>query len=401
MPSDPASKLLVLPNDRSPDAFICTLSHPRTNAASRYFVDPLKGIYEFSRVAAPRKACRSWLLNSRSAKGTKEPLKTQPQGEPVANIISKPDLLIATPIDPLFLLLSVLSRSSTESKNARNLFLSCDDILDKLCDKSNHVRHALRCNAIRSLFESRLGAICDEVEAGDEKMYRMNESKLLRVLISKAEEREPTGFPASLENRFVKSVLEIPILGVKREESSISEAQASPSGTPSSDAASTVDSQRSSDSSLSLTSQDTEMTIPDAAKPITDEELHRLLRIRTLLTYIFSSYIPSPLVESLESRMKTEDIHIDFQPLEDRLAYISRLRAEAHAARSLGDFSRKRNAYEDDEVAENRAEKKRKKEEEERKKKLETRGIKNLKKVDITGMKKMSDFFGKGGKVKK
>ena len=50
----------------------------------------------------------------------------------------------------------------------------------------------------------------------------------------------------------------------------------------------------------------------------------------------------------------------------------------------------------DDEAADLRAEKKAKKEEEERKKKSsETRGIRDLKKVDVSGMKKMSHFFGK------
>lgn len=51
----------------------------------------------------------------------------------------------------------------------------------------------------------------------------------------------------------------------------------------------------------------------------------------------------------------------------------------------------------DDEAIESRAEKKRKKEEDEKRKKAgESRGVKDLKKVDTTGMKKLSDFFGKG-----
>jgi len=55
----------------------------------------------------------------------------------------------------------------------------------------------------------------------------------------------------------------------------------------------------------------------------------------------------------------------------------------------------------DDEAAETRAEKKRRKEEEEKRKKAgESRGLRDLKKVNVTGMKKMSDFFGKGAVTK-
>ncbi len=52
---------------------------------------------------------------------------------------------------------------------------------------------------------------------------------------------------------------------------------------------------------------------------------------------------------------------------------------------------------EDDEALGIRAEKKRKKEEEDKRKKSgESRGVRDLKKVDTTGMKKLSDSFGKG-----
>lgn len=53
---------------------------------------------------------------------------------------------------------------------------------------------------------------------------------------------------------------------------------------------------------------------------------------------------------------------------------------------------------EDEERVAEREEKKRRKEEEEKKKKGEGRGIKALKKVDTSGMKKMSSFFVKVGK---
>ncbi|RYC55362.1 hypothetical protein CHU98_g10847, partial [Xylaria longipes] len=59
-----------------------------------------------------------------------------------------------------------------------------------------------------------------------------------------------------------------------------------------------------------------------------------------------------------------------------------------------GDYARKR-VLDDEEVAD-RAEKKRKKEEDDKRKKTgESRGVRNLKKVNTAGMKKMSDFFKK------
>ncbi|KAL8964250.1 MAG: hypothetical protein Q9183_004588, partial [Haloplaca sp. 2 TL-2023] len=83
-------------------------------------------------------------------------------------------------------------------------------------------------------------------------------------------------------------------------------------------------------------------------------------------------------------------------PLDDHLARIATLRAEVLATRSLSDFSRKRNMGDDDEAAEDRAEKRRKKEEEEKRAKVGlSKGIRDLQKVDVKGMKKMSDFFGK------
>jgi Ydr279p protein family (RNase H2 complex component). len=45
-------------------------------------------------------------------------------------------------------------------------------------------------------------AVCDTVEAGDEKMFRLSEDKLLKELISKAQRLAAQGLPTSLEERF-------------------------------------------------------------------------------------------------------------------------------------------------------------------------------------------------------
>ncbi|KAJ4160514.1 hypothetical protein NW754_003633 [Fusarium falciforme] len=56
------------------------------------------------------------------------------------------------------------------------------------------------------------------------------------------------------------------------------------------------------------------------------------------------------------------------------------------------DYSRKRDRDEEEDEA---RVKKRKAEEEKKKKSMESRGVRELKKVNTKGMKKMSDFFKK------
>ncbi|RMZ82668.1 hypothetical protein DV738_g1597, partial [Chaetothyriales sp. CBS 135597] len=93
----------------------------------------------------------------------------------------------------------------------------------------------------------------------------------------------------------------------------------------------------------------------------------------------------------------------DFTPLHDHLKHISALKAEAVASRSLGDFSRKRGRdggdLDESEAAaasQERAEKKRKQEEDEKRKRAgQSRALRELNKVNVKGMKKMSDFFAK------
>lgn len=92
---------------------------------------------------------------------------------------------------------------------------------------------------------------------------------------------------------------------------------------------------------------------------------------------------------------------IDFAPLTAHLTHLAKLRAEAAASADLSSFTRKRGCLEDDEEAEARAEKKRRLEEEEKRKKLSiSRGVKDLAKVDVKGMKKMSAFFQPKAKAK-
>ena len=415
-------KLLILPEGTSPEARICTLSHPKTTAPCRYYFCPEKGIYEFTKVAAPKSARQSWLLARRHqtvAEGSPIPVvhpEKQPQVSPSAEIktsppisdgyiIKTPELLIATPIDPLFLVLPALhAKASADSPSCRGLFLSADDILETLEETSKHFREVSGHDRIRQSIEDRMSAVCNTVDAGDETMFMLNMEKLLGELIAKARNVVKSGLPASMENKFVSGALERPVMSLKREESSVSETTKD-LATAGTDAADSVDSQVSNITSTSTDtalSVDTELTIPtNSEEERNSSECHDLLRLRVALSYIFSSYIPQPLVMRLNEQLASTDSPINFKPLDEELATIAKMRSEALTARSMSDFSRKR-GIDDDEAAEIRAEKKAKKEEDEKKKKAsETRGLRDLKKVNTTGMKKMSDFFGKSSAAKK
>lgn len=412
-------KVLVLPEDPSPEARICTLAHPRTSTPSRYYFDPDNGLYEFTRIAAPKAACRSWLLGRQTRPvGQKDgappdkapttnakPELVEVDDRPISDgyTIKSAEMLIATPIDYLFLLLpSFIHETSAKAPTSKKLFLTADDLLEKLSEKSKHFDVVLGHEQTRLVMEQRMGAVCDTVDTGDEEMYRLSDEKLLRELVRKAKIMITKGLPASMEERFIRKALETPVLVLKHEETSVPDATRSRNKMPTSESivlegSDSQASTASAESMASALSATTEMTDPDDITPaINASELYHLLRLRTALLYIISSYVPPVIANSLHTLITSGQSGIDFKMLDERLANIAEMRAEALASRSLGDFSRKRSMYEDDDGAETKAEKKRKKEEEEKKKKAgESRGIKDLKKVDTKGMKKMSDFFSK------
>lgn len=426
-------QLLILPEGRSGQARICTLAHPRTSNPSRYLFDPEKGICELTKVAAPKTTFRSWLISraeparrtiaigdaeeassretSHAANNEAVPDIEQANDKPISDgyVLKNAELLIATPIDYLFLILPCFaSPSAADSPSKKRLFLSADDLLEKLFEKSEHFNQILNHADTRQAMEGRMKAVCDTVDAGDETMYRLSEEKLLSELILKAKKMVAKGLPSTMEERFIRKALETPVLVLRREESTVSEADVSQNDTPTSESTISegADSQTStttSDSKGSSTSAATEMTIPDEpVSPSGTTSLYHLLRLRTAISYMLSSYIPPSMSTTLQTLLSSPQSPIDFAPLDKHLADIARLRAEALASRSLGDFSRKRSMYEEDDATETRAEKKRKQEEEEKRKKAgESRGIRDLKKVDTKGMKKMSDFFGKAAAKKK
>ncbi|KAI4668809.1 uncharacterized protein J4E78_002637 [Alternaria triticimaculans] len=374
-------KLFVLPKDTSKDARIVSLDNPANDTHSRYYFCPQKGFYEFTRIAAPKKDFKSWLITGeKSEDDTTEEADASRIGS--GYITKSADLFIATPIDVLFLILPALTPKS--AKETKQHFLAFDDYLDTLSSSSPHWKALLsQCPTLKAMIETKMRKICDTVDAGEESMYRLSQPKLLEVLVTKAERMVKKGLPPSMEERFIKTALEIPIMSIKREESTLT-TTTTPDGDAEKENSTKVDSQ---------TNVTTTITPPDDApsKPTltTPTEIPHLLRLRTSLTYLLSSYVPpslrTPLLALLAPR---------FTPLDTHLSAIATLKSEALSLRSISDnISRKRAIEEDEEKIAEREEKKRKKEDEERKKKSEGRGVKALKKVDTSGMKKMSSFF--------
>ncbi|KAI9900752.1 hypothetical protein N3K66_005014 [Trichothecium roseum] len=400
------SKLFILPTKASKDARIVTLPNPRTGQPSRYVACPNTGMYEFKRIAAQKSTPRSWLVEA--------PVKDQEGGHHSrgGQTVANADLFVATTIDPIFLLLPALAQTTnrTRSGDHESRFLMSDDHFDNLPGENSHLSELLRWDGgLRPLLESRMAAICDTVEAADESMFRLSDEKLATVLLNKARCLAAAGLPPSLEDKFVTKALESPLLTKttvaiveKREppqagnESSVStpntESNESQSTATTAETADTVTSAKSQPSTTATSF--TEETADVVNAMVAPPDIINLQRLRTALKLILSSYVPSELESQVMAAIANLDIDsVDFKPLEEYLATLAKLRADAVASRSMGDYSRKRNRDEEEDEA--RLEKKRKAEEEKKKKAAESRSIRELKKVDTTGMKKMSDFFKK------
>jgi hypothetical protein len=232
-------------------------------------------------------------------------------------------------------------------------------------------------------------------------------------MLKKAKKIISDGLPASMEEKLVRKALDAPILGITREQSLLNGDEEDPtqpgSQTP---AADTPDTQTTSstDTAASFVSEASTAATSfteDSMAPLPIQKLKTLpiinvpdgmadlLRLRTAFFFICSNYIGPHLSETLKKMLSSSKSTVDFNPLDSHLAYLAKMRQEAASMRSIADFSRKRSMIEDED-SETRAEKKRKKEEEEKRKKAgESQGVKKLKKVNVTGMKKMSDFFKK------
>ncbi|KAJ5287578.1 hypothetical protein N7478_003264 [Penicillium angulare] len=398
-PAEKPTKTFILPSSPSADARLLSLPNPQSGELRHYFFCPQRGLYEFTVVGAPPYQARS-ILFTPSARESSSQTDEAP-ATPPSSISKSADLLVATPIDSIFFLVPLLFASS---KAGQTLFQPLDDIIDSNDDLPPHFRNVLYDDKFRPTLLARAEAICDTVDAGDEKMIRFNESKLLKELIAKSERMTAQGLPVSLEERFIRQALAAPLMSVKREDASTSQKLNDNGGeankpNESSDSPSTTET-TTTPSVSTPAGESTPASQPPGEEITSDATIARLLRISTALSYMKESYISNDLCSRIDKLLASPESPLDFKPLTDRLKELVELRAKAHASRNMSDFTLKRGL--DDEEVESRAEKKRKKDEEEKKAKAsESRGIRDLKKVNTTGMKKMSDFFGKAAAKKK
>jgi hypothetical protein len=319
------------------------------------------------------------------------------------------ELYIATAIDPLFLLLPALvdSQSTKQSENQKRLFLSSEDYFDKLPEDSSHLSDVLQCAKTRALFEARMASICDTVEAGDESMFRINEKKLVSAILDKARSLGKGGLPPSMESKFVTKPLQAPI-AVKQKAFIVTETQTvdGPNAEVSTPQTETTDSQSTTATLDSATTGASEAsTTATSATEVSAEvntivrmieptpEIIDLQRTQVAFDYICSAYISPSITARLRDDLRDEASSlIDFAPLTEYIVKVNALRAEAFAERPVDFSQRKRGREEEDDE---QLEKKRKLEEEKKKKAKENKSVKDLKKVDTSGMKKLSHFFKK------
>ncbi|KAI1373565.1 hypothetical protein F4677DRAFT_429294 [Hypoxylon crocopeplum] len=411
-------KLFILPTKATKDARIVSLLNPRYAKPTRYLVCPETGMYEFTTIAAPKTTPRSWLIECGTT-GKIQENTGDDCAELGAYVTKGAELYVATPIDPVFLLLPAFADQSVSTKDGKRMFVSSDDHLDSIHGTSPHLSKILRWGKVRTLLESRMAAICDMVEAGDETMFRFSEDKLLAEMLGKARKMSEQSLPKSMEDKFVTKVLEAPVVGVKRENTTLSSvsqvevetaAPASEASTPKIEAADSQSSVSSTDTTATLVSEAStaatsiiEASIIEESTTTTTEllpslhasdEVVKLQRLRTAFNFMCSCYIAPPQATQLQAKLASSPSLVDFAPLDAYLEEISRLKQEATAARSMGDYSRKR-VLDEEEAAERSERKRRKEEEDKRKKAGESRGVRDLKKVNTAGMRKMSDFFKK------
>ena len=394
--------LFILPANRSKDSRIVTLPNSASSANNRYFFCPDLGLYEFTKVAAPKKNPRSWLLSpEQRAKVSEKENDNRAEAHDLTQgyTVEQPDLFVATPVDPLFFLLPALAAKNEDDN--QKLFLSMEDHLDNFSATSPQLKYILQSDTFKQNIEKRADTVCDNVDVGDEKMYRLSLSRLAEELLRKAESMVKNGLPASMEQEFVQEALRRPVPLIVRQESSMTTEDAVPTldSQTSSFSTSAEDSQMSFASGISTQTDAT--SIPDSklakgqAYGAPDNIVH-LLRLRVALNFMTSAYIPPTLRTQLQSIFSDEASPASFVSLDEHLEQIETLRRETQALRSLSDnISRKRSNMGDEEAEAAREEKKRRKMDEEEAKKNQSRGVKQLAKVNTTGMKKLSSFFAK------
>ncbi|KAK6349095.1 hypothetical protein TWF730_009854 [Orbilia blumenaviensis] len=454
---------------------ILTFNHPATDVPTRYLIhhpsspsssstsstkdssnnnsnnsnDGGAFIYEILKVANPAHSPRSWLIapdsaplslnpqsqsqsqsepqNQKTTPEKEQPNPSEKEDDKSSLIIKDAHLYLTTPLDPLYLLLPHLS----SPKTSRN-FLSLDDLLESHPQSAQwNTIFSLHPNSQR-LLRTRLLLVCDTVSTGgedddDEKMYRINEDKLYKLLISRVE-AVAKALPGSITTYITKK-LSKPIgtqvsTAWKRQSESTktntksggiindshleNDDEEGEGEDPQEDPA--VDSQlRREASKLNLQDtpaaaegqegkgEDETMIIEDeitTTSHLPPPEIQYLSHLSHSLQFL-QPYLPASISTTLSTKLFT--LHPQ-EPLEKYLEELKALKAAANAALDFS-MSHSKRTLEDLEAGgggtskENmERERKRKKKEEDAKK---STAVKKLEKVDTKGMMKMTAFFKK------
>ncbi|KAK7221090.1 hypothetical protein V2G26_009093 [Clonostachys chloroleuca] len=381
--------IFILPKKATQDARIVNLPNPRNAKPSRYLVCPTTGIYEFTKISAPKSMPRSWLIESNGVEDASDTSKTNNSHGQVA---SSADLYVATTIDPLFFVLPALvhTDSSRKAEEKRRLFMTIYDHLDKLETEESHMSEILRWEGTRSLLESRMAAVCDTTDGGSDTMFRLNEKKLF-AHGGEVCHQSIGGTSAGVKPEIVR--LKAGKIQY-RERTRIRRINPQTESADSQSTTATSQSDLSADSQASTAATPVEDDGDGVSAVKVSDGIVDLQRLRTAFSFISSRYLTSSLATQLSSSLADQTTSgIDFAPLDAYYTELAKLRAEAAASRAIGDYTKKRGLDAEEEEA--RAEKKRKLEEEKKKKASESRATKELKKVNTAGMMKLSAFFKK------
>lgn len=375
--ADSAHRICVIPRETGAGSQIIYLPHPAMSDPAAFFFSPDSGrVFEVTKVTAPKKSPRSWLI---ARDDTTESADTEDASIAKGYIIEDADMLVATPFDPLFLLTSLFHTGKAQEKNS---FRLADDYMDLLSEQSPTLARLARHDKFSWLLLKRLESVSDVQDIGDDKVYRLNQVKLAQILVQKACRMiDHVIWPSSMDEVLVKKELDIPVTQA-----------------PSAESEDQILEDRADQESATATVKD--VTVSSVAPAVVDR-----MRLRRALDYLMASYIPQNLRTDIEALLHSDELKstsplLDLTILNDHLEKVKSAKAEAAALRSLSDNISRKRGMDDEEMADARAEKRRKKEEEDKKAKMESRAIKNLKKVDTSGMKKLSSFFTKAASKK-
>lgn len=385
-------KLLIFPQNVSSEARFYSLPNPSNAQLCRYLYCPQTGFYELTTIGAKDPHQQSCLLVPEASESEGEAVAEEREENEALDpessyVLERAQFLIATPLDAALLLMPLFEPANLSNESRPRMARTAEHLLDDLAAISEHMGLLLRYPSVRKLFESRLECVCDTMPAIEEVAYKPNPRMMMELLLTKATAVAEIAFPESLEDH-VQKQLEPPAVVVAMRESENQNQAVEGEAQSLSDLPPAIE----KECGIAIETSQTKNHEQDWAA---SDKVIKQMRLKTAIEFVFSSYVRPQLKSYFNDLIASGDM-VDLREVSAHLDKIEKLKAEALALRSLSsNIRRKRSAEVEDEAQERNAEKKRKKDEDEKKRKQETRAMKDLKKADTTGMKKLNSFFTK------